>query len=396
MRTRTYARLATYYFLFFFTVSVFTPYFGLFLSARGLSDTEVGMVLSVIPAVGIFVQPLWGLLMDRYGAHKAALLSGMTMVSIVLLAVNLTNSFLWSLGAALLIALFQPSLIPISDSLTVQLVGGSDYGRVRMFGSLGYAFFIVIGSYVIHKFGVISLPILYIATVMCTLPGLILLPKPQISSKIESRFAGLQTLLSNRRFMLVVFFTLIVTTSQAISNNFFTLYFVQLHRPVDSLGIVYSITALSEMPFFFLAGKLMNRFGAQTVFLFATVIYLIRWIVLSFTPATWIIILVQVFNGMSFGLAFAAGIGIASKASSESNRATAQTVYSAVNSGIASIIGSVLGGALLNRFGPSGIYQFSAVLCVVGFVVMYFFNRSTNKHSTSSLGVVEQSESAVL
>ncbi|WAH37243.1 MFS transporter [Alicyclobacillus dauci] len=380
-----YARFSAYYFLFFFTVAVFAPYFSLFLSSRGLSSSQVGLVMAVMPFVGILLQPVWGMMNDRYRAHKGTIIVGLAVISATMFSIGTAHQLVWCLLAAIVIAFFQPVLIPLNDSITVQAAGIEGYGKVRLFGSLGYAVFIVIDSYIIHKYGISRFPLLYLLTsFVAVVPGLMLLPRQQRlidgNGPVGNRYAGLDKLFRNRSFVLILLFTLFVMISQWINNNFFTLYYVNLHRPLTLLGTVYAISALSELPFFFISGRLITRFGPEKVFLFAAGVYTIRWCVLGFGPATWVIVIVQLFNGMSFGLAFAAGIAIARRVSDHTNHVTAQTVYSAVTTGIASIVGSLLAGDALQHFGPEAIYVTAAITSAIGFCCMIWYVMQSKVH----------------
>lgn len=371
-----YIRFVVFYFVFFFTVAVFSPYFSLFLASRGLNSAQVGLVMAVMPFVGILLQPVWGIINDRFYVHKWTIATGLLVVSGALFLMTSGHGVFDFVLLAMVIALFQPVLIPLNDSLTLQVAGVERYGKIRLFGSLGYAVFIVFDSFVIHRIGVKYMPLLYLAAgVLAIAPGLLLLPRQPRKPFAQTihPYSGLHRLMRNRRFILLLIFTLLIMVGQGMNNNFFTLYYVHLHRPMTLLGTVYAMAALSEMPFFFMSGRLIARFGAERIFLLATGVFILRWLTLGFGPATWVIVLVQLFSGMSFGLSYAAGIAIARQASDETNHATAQTVFSAVNSGIASIIGSAVGGVILQQLGPKAIYLGAAASSIVGFLAMAWF-----------------------
>ena len=67
--------LAAYWALGMAPFGLTLPYWGLYLRENaGLSGAQVGMVFAVIPAVGIVVQPFWGVLADRSGLRARILL----------------------------------------------------------------------------------------------------------------------------------------------------------------------------------------------------------------------------------------------------------------------------------------------------------------------------------
>ena len=63
--------LAVFWFLFFGGLGVFYPFYTLYLHENaGLSGTEVGAILAVMPLVGMVAQPFWGQLADRTGGLR--------------------------------------------------------------------------------------------------------------------------------------------------------------------------------------------------------------------------------------------------------------------------------------------------------------------------------------
>lgn len=388
MSKQTYVRMSLYYLLFYTSIGVFKPYFNLFLSSRGLSGQQVGMVLAVIPLVGIMVQPLWGVVNDRFHIQKTTLFVGLLISSAVLLAFpHLHTLSLYLVGAAF-ISMFQSAMIPITDSMTVQTAGTRHYGRVRLFGSLGYACAAAIAVIFFNDFGVVTLPLLYLGAAFLTLFGLWAYPKPPKPSRKSdsSPFAGTGELLRNRRFLLILGFTLLVTISQAVNNNFFSLYYKELGRPMVWLGTIYAFGALSELPFFFVIGYFIEKYGAERIFLLGGGIFLLRWVVLCFEPPTWLIAVMQLSHGLSFSLTFAAGVSLAAAASNADNRVTAQTLYSSVNVGLSAIVGSLVGGVMLGSSGPRGIYVFASIICFIGLCAMAQLIRKERKSVGTGTG----------
>lgn len=386
--TATYIRLSTYYFLFYATVAVFSPYFNLYLYARGLSTAQIGLLSAIVPLVGVIVQPLWGIVNDRFHVQRWTLLAGLVVPSTILLLFPLFSSLSLYIVAVACMAMFQTTVVPVADSMTVQTIGTSRYGRVRLFGSLGYAIVVTIASTVIHVHGISQLPWLYAVVCWLTVLGVLQYPRPSRSPEIRqaSVWDGTGKLLRNRRFVLVLCFTLLVTSSVAINNNFFSLYYYQLHRPMSLLGTIYAAGALTELPLFFLSGRLMERFGPERIFVFGSIVFSLRWLTLMFAPPTWVIILLQLTHGMSFGLTFAAGVTMAARVSEADNRVTAQTLYGAVNGGLSVILGSLSAGWLMSHIGPRGLYMGAAAFAVSGTVLMaWLVRRWPHARSTTAL-----------
>jgi PPP family 3-phenylpropionic acid transporter len=362
-----YARMSAYYFLFYTTVGVFSPYYSLFLRSHGLNDTQIGRVLAVIPAVGMLVQPLWGVLNDRYHVPKRSLFVGMLMgpLAAYLLLPNLHSVWAFAFATGVM-AIFQTSLIPLSDSMTVYNTGIRLYGKIRMFGSLGYAMAANAAALVYQYFGIHWLIPSYLVATALALFGLAGYPSTPWLGRREVRGVHrLSSVLRNSQFVQILVLSFLMSVTQWMNSNFFSLYYVDLGRPQSWLGLIYALGAMSELPLFFLSGRLIQKIGPLRVLWLSTAVFAFRWAVFCLHPPTVVMVLLQLLHGASFGLALAAGISLAARVSNESNRVTSQMVYSATNTGIAAIIGSLVGGTIFDKAGGSVLYAVAFATCFV-------------------------------
>src|SRR5439155_2694504 len=81
--------LTLFWFVHMGSLGIFFPYFSLYLRENaGLSGTQLGWILAIVPLVSIITQPLWGQVGDRTGARSriVAVLSGGSAVGYFFLA----------------------------------------------------------------------------------------------------------------------------------------------------------------------------------------------------------------------------------------------------------------------------------------------------------------------
>jgi PPP family 3-phenylpropionic acid transporter len=72
MSTLPYARLSTFYFIYFAAVGAFVPYWSLFLDARGLGTVAIGALMSLWYGTRIVSPSIWSIL-GRPGPAPGAL-----------------------------------------------------------------------------------------------------------------------------------------------------------------------------------------------------------------------------------------------------------------------------------------------------------------------------------
>ena len=364
------SRISLYYFLFYSTIAVWAPYFALYLHFRGLQSSSIGWILAIYPAVGLLIQPLWGIFNDHF--HR----EWWTVVSAIILApmaawLFTQVSLAWYPLVAIAMATFQTAIMPVADSMTVGWLGPERYGESRLFGSLGYALIVAVAGLLYHTYGIGHFVDFYLLASILAVIGGLQYPRPQ-SGPVKPKqtrppwYAGLGALLSQPRFRVILFFSLFVTVSQSINASYFSLYYRATDHPLSWLGIILGIGAVSEIPVFYLSGRWIRRYGPARMLCLSGSIFAFRWLVVAFNPPTWGLVLLQCLHGPSFGLGLASGINLAAEVSHSGNRVSAQSLYSATSTGMAPLLGSIAGGYVLGWVGPTNFYWVDLAISLIG------------------------------
>jgi len=145
---------------------MFFPFYGLYLRENaGLSGTQLGWVLAMMPLVGLVAQPFWGQVADRTGARSRIL----TLLSLGAvfgyLVLGAANGFLAILVAAMVLAVFTTAVLPITMSVSLAVLrdaGPHAYGFVRVRGTIGFFLLVVSFPWMLDRYqqarGLVSEP----------------------------------------------------------------------------------------------------------------------------------------------------------------------------------------------------------------------------------------------
>jgi len=369
---RKSVHISLYYFLFYSTIAVWAPYFALYLHHRGLASASIGWILAVYPFMGLLLQPLWGILNDRFHREWWTVISAIILAPLAAWLFTQVHLAWYPLVAAGM-ATFQSAIMPVADSMTVAWLGAQRYGEARLFGSLGYAVIVAVAGLLYHAFGIGHFLDFYLLASVLAVAGGLQYPRPSHlrvdtapASHKPAWFVGIGALLGQPRFRIILFFSLFITISQSINGSYFSLYYRATHHPLSWLGIILAVGALSEIPVFYLSGRLIRRYGPARMLLLSGSIFAFRWMIVAFNPPTWGLVLLQCLHGPSFGLGLASGINLASEVSHAGNRVSAQSLYSATSTGLAPLLGSILGGYVLGWVGPTHLYWVDLGIALVG------------------------------
>jgi len=130
-----------YWFLMMAPLGLMLPYFALYLREdAGLSGTQVGAVLAIMPLVAMASQPLWGIAADRTGLRARVLVLLCVGSGVGYLAIGAAAGFSALLAATAAFALFARALIPLSLSVSIPAFAdhAHAFGLVRALGTVGF------------------------------------------------------------------------------------------------------------------------------------------------------------------------------------------------------------------------------------------------------------------
>ncbi|MHB8172341.1 MAG: MFS transporter [Thermincolia bacterium] len=361
--------LKLFYFFFFTTFAAFLPFLPLYLREIGLESGKIGIIMGIGPLVMLLAQPLWGMVSDylqkRILVLRFTLLA--SMVSTLLFPV--TTEFTLIALITVLYTFFQTPITPLADSivLTHHEAAGGSFGKVRLWGSLGFALAVVVmglwlqSTKLINMFTVVAF--LYLASFLVTL-GL----KEQKKAAGQKLTGHVMDLLTNKRFLLFLGYSCLIQLTFAAYNTFFGLLFISLGGTTFTLGLAWFIAAISEIPVFLYSRALLLRFGSRKLLVFAGVIFSMRWFFFSLVESPIHILFFQVLQSISFGVFYFSAVNYVNHIVPSQLRSTGQALFAALGFGLGATLGNFFGGMMVEQAGLSTMFMASGFLCLAAVI----------------------------
>ena len=157
-----------------FEVAAFFPFFAIYLQRRGLSESEIGLVIAFMACSRILLNPVWGHLADTRMGRLSALQWGLLGTSLCAFSMNALHGVIPIAIGGFGIAGFMVATGPNIDTIALEHLGEarmSQYGKIRGWLSLSYAgACLVIGSVLQANDIRLAMPIFALAGLGC-LPG---------------------------------------------------------------------------------------------------------------------------------------------------------------------------------------------------------------------------------
>ncbi|MCP4654724.1 MAG: MFS transporter [bacterium] len=372
-------RLSTFWFLYLGGFGIFFPYYSLYLDeALGLSGTQIGVVMAMIPLVSLIVQPLWGHLADRTGSRPAVLAGLATAAAIAYLLLSGAGGFssAW-LGTAAL-AIFATTVLPLVTAVSMAAVRTRthSYGFIRMWGTAGFLVTVVLFPLVLKHLeaaplaGALpwhGLAWIFPATALLSLMAAgvaLLLPRTEAVVVRAESGAGRQ-LLRHPPVVRLVFLVFAVHLFMQGPINLFPLYIVDRGGDVESIGRMWIFMLLLEIPLIGFTGHTLRRLGARGLLTVGVVAEGVRWGICAMTTNMALIAAVQLLHGVGIaGIMVGAPLYL-EQAVPERLRATGQAVISAAGFGAGAAVSNAGAGWLLEHLGASAPYAVAGLGCLV-------------------------------
>jgi PPP family 3-phenylpropionic acid transporter len=369
-----------FYFCFYAAAAALLPFLALHYENLGLSGRQIGFLAGISPLVTLAGAPLWGGLADASHRHKTILSVAIAGAISLALVISRITVFALFIPVVIIYALFASPIIPLADNAVMTLLAEQkdQYGRQRIWGAVGWGLAAPLIGALIETSGLHWAFWGYTGIMLIGLLVVQKIPFRQVSTQVPF-WRGARTLLSNRSWLLFLFLVLAGGAGQSIIHNFLFLYMNDLGASKTMMGFALTVATLSELPIFFFSGRLLTRWSAKGLFVFATAVYVIRATALSYVAVPWMILVTQLFHGLTFSAMWVAGVSYADEIAPPGLGATAQGLFSGVFMGIATAIGAFLGGVLYQDFGGAIMYRTMSIVVAISMFIFLFISWWFNK-----------------
>lgn len=347
-----------------------------YLQERGMSSSQVGVVMAMLNVFGILAPPFWGMISDKLRSIKKVLLLCLVLGSLVFALIPFTSNYYmgpWMVAvvALLISSFFRTPTMSLLDSWMIRNVNtesNMSYGSIRLWGSIGYAIMAFLFGIIIKKmgsaantfylYGILNLPLIF----------LFLFRKgdEDAGSKKPLSFRELQVGRLTKNFFLVTFllFNTILYLPVQSTFTFLPYLITEIAGDSSSLGTIISIKALMEVPMLIASTYLVRRFGVVKMIILGGMLYTLEQFSYMICHSIPQVTMVMVLHGTAYGIYLACSVSYIYMLAPKELSATAQTVCGAL-SALAGILGNLVGGYLIDAMGIRSYYGISGIIVLV-------------------------------
>lgn len=326
--------ISQYFTGFFFAYGVYLPFWALWFEDRGVSATDVGLLMGLGFATRCFANLVITPRLHRVEQLIPAL-RWLSVACVFAVGVHFfTGANFWLLAVAtILFNLCCGPIVPLSDAMAnyyskLKLL---DYGRTRLWGSIAFVAGSTVVGFLVAQYGTDM--ILYTALFGVVLSMVLVMRNPNLMPVSEQpKDVVRPKLMSLLKEMPIVRFLVLVSLiqgSHAAYYGFSSIYWKESGIGEDVIGYLWSLGVIAEIGVFALSAKLFAGWSLRALFVVASCGVIARWGLTASTVDIWALVVVQMLHGVTFAMAHIAAIQFIQN-QSENKMVALQSLYNAI------------------------------------------------------------------
>ena len=362
------------------------PFLSLYYQSLGMTGRQIGVLTGVVPLVMMVSAPLWGGLADVTHRHRPSLLLAISGTWAAVLGLSQPVTFSGLLLWVVVYAFFIAAIIPLMDNSVLTLLGAhkAEYGRLRVWGSVGWAVAATLLGPVLQRAGLSWAFYSFLLFMFVTFIVAWQMPVLQGAAG-QSYRTGLKMLLATPRFLLLLAVALVYGASLSVYLNYLFLYLETLNASRTLMALSLTTATISELPLWYVTHRLIHRWGVNRMLAIALLAMCIRAFAYALITVPWLVLPINLLHGVSFALLWAAGVASADAIAPPGLGATAQGLFAGTVLGLGASLGAFAGGALYDSIGPVALFQATGVMLVAALllfaIVRLMPRRRTKPHA---------------
>lgn len=365
-------RGALYYLVYWGVAGLYMPFVNVHFRHLGFSGSQIGIISVLFPITALLVAPPLTSLADRRTWRVRMLTFSLLIVGFVLVALAFPTQFWPALLLMACLAVARCLVAPIGDSLVLRMAARHNvaYGKLRLWGSFSFALIAMICGAIWEQVG--FAPMFIIAGLLCLPTALTasLLEEVPTPPRQAAEPESINWIWRDFGLMTILGASFLIGGALNMAVSFEGVYMDVLGGSEFYIGLIFAISAFSEMPAMFLGETLVRRFGSTQTLLLSYGLMFVGYLGYTFATAPWMLLVLAIFKGMGFGLYFTSTVRLLDARVSPSQAATIQGVMNASSGGLAPLIAGPISGVIFDRLGPQTLYSTATVLIFIAAVVL--------------------------
>lgn len=364
------------YFFIFFGTSTIAGMLIPFLQYKGFYPIQTGSLIILFTLSGLI-----GLFSVGYFCDKLKTIKKVLFPSLIITTITGTIAILFNKGIAFylgffLMGLFNAMLGPLCDSWIMESSDDikSKFGQLRAFGSVGWAFGVLIVGFVISNLGYKYVVYIYMGALLV---GIICAFRLKDVAKSYEGSMSFKLLLTNKDYIFIVVTLLIICIGFRGYLQLLPYGIERIGGDTSNLGIYNFICSVSEIVMLILCSKIMHKLSPDKLIILSPIAVFIQMSVLYFIPNIYAIYLSGLLQIFTYPIILMVGRTMIDRVCPANLKTTSQLMGFAMFNSLGVIIGSFVVGFLIEYLKIDRAILVMMGVALLGVLCAIFYDRKT-------------------
>jgi PPP family 3-phenylpropionic acid transporter len=367
-----YFRLSSFYFWYFAFIGAFAPYFALYLKSIGFSASEIGMLLAVNPVARIFGPSIWAWLSDHYRSRGPLIRITAVGTALIFVGVFFSTRFGWMFLSLMLLNVFWCGVLPLVESATLSLVGSKvgAYGRIRLWGSVGFVGVVIAGGYLLDHLGIEALSPMILILLLLMAASTFPLPRDRAVSR-HAEHSPILSIVRRPAVMALMAGFFLMQVAHGPYNAFYSIHLVEAGYSKKAVGWLWALGVISEIILFIWLPRLMRAFSLNQILMASFGCAILRFLLIAWgVQSLTVMLLAQLMHAVTFGAYHSAGVALMHQIFRGRNQARGQALYTSLGYGMGGTLGTLMAGYIWESAGAQATFTIAAVAALLALLVV--------------------------
>jgi len=371
MSNLPYWRLSGFYFFYFAFVGAMSPFWGLYLQSLTFNAFEIGVLMSLLQAMRIFAPNIWGHIADQTGRRTTIVQIAAFGSVLVFSGVFFGSGFWWMFTVMAALGFFWSASLPLVEAMTLSHLGEHTdaYGRIRLWGSVGFILMVVGVGYAFDHVAIGWLPWAVLGVMLGITAFARVIPEAEILPH-HTDHHSVWAVVKRPDVASLLAACMLMAVTHGPYYTFYSIYLVDHGYEKSTVGWLWALGVLCEIGMFLVIPRIFARVPPRRLILASFALAVLRFLLIAWgVESPWLVWGAQTLHAFTFGPFHASAVALIHQHFRGRHQARGQALYTSLSYGIGGTIGGLASGLTWESPGPAWTFTLAAASAALAWAV---------------------------
>lgn len=364
-------RLSGFYFFYFAYLGTFAPFFSLYLDGAGLTPFHIGVVMALPQVTRIIAPHLWSWLADRTSTPVRVVRYTGIAGCVVFLPIFAGTQVALIVLTIFAMTFFWSAALPLMEATTLTHLGDetSRYGRVRVWGSIGFIAAVIGVGHLLDFVTLQAVPVLVFAMMLGILGCVFIVPEAPVVH--HGGEMSVSSVMLKPEVIALIGAGAFMSAAHGPYYTFFSIHLVAQGYSKSATGWLWALGVICEIGIFAWMPRLFRAYSLRSILIASFALAVVRFLAIGWLAHSLVALLfAQVLHAATFGAFHAASIGYIHKLFRGKLQSRGQAIYGSVSFGVGGAIGGFASGYAWDLWGAAPTFTLAAACAFTGMMIL--------------------------